>query len=603
MVEIHGLTNTTGALTLDFGDCYAGNISYRQLTFYNISDRIPLDISLASDQPESGEITFEHFFDKSGVVDTSNPSTSSLTNEMGDSSSTSTQNPSDSLTRAGSSSDSLITPGTQGVGNNVSEGREENLIIGTRRNPSSGATETDSGAMTTIDELMMTAGSSRTIRVRYCPQPDLSKPGRLSTRNMRLFLSVRETLKNNLPTPFFSSPSLNFKERRKNIKVTSKVCLSLIEVANDEINLGDCNIGSWKSAAVALANNSDLPAYVAVRYESKVISFQVKKEEVVVIPPKQMQEFMFDFVPRKTNPDYRKQVTFANLRNPNNDQFAEIRAINVDQHGVMLHSLFYHLITPFSRNYINFDNVIVNSPVVRVFVINNTSITSELELQLKSTLPDEIKLYTPSTTLQHKAISRNSDNRHELLLQSLEESNKNKTNRDQQSILRRVVGDSYLDLAGLSPKVSGKKRSSFQGETLRGSPVVTPASALLSNDSETRYDENHLFSLAQSFENSSSAANQLFVETEEEQKQIAAQVKRLKGVAEAIRENLLIPAERVHLEKNGKCSIFVVFTASEAKRPWLEGKLKKIEAKVLIQLVEYDRELLQQQKVQTKKGG
>lgn len=101
---------------------------------------------------------------------------------------------------------------------------------------------------------------------------------------------------------------------------------------------------------------------------------------------------MFDFLPRRINPDYRKQITFSNLKNNHNDQFLDILANNVDEQRVRFHSQFYHVETPFSMPCIDFDNVMLNSPTVRTFTIRNIN-TTPLRLLISSSLPDEVTLY------------------------------------------------------------------------------------------------------------------------------------------------------------------------------------------------------------------
>ena len=57
-----------------------------------------------------------------------------------------------------------------------------------------------------------------------------------------------------------------------------------------------------QSAVVELVNLSDLPAKVALNYQSKVVTFRQRQ---ITIPPRQSADLKVDFVPRKINPDYR----------------------------------------------------------------------------------------------------------------------------------------------------------------------------------------------------------------------------------------------------------------------------------------------------------
>lgn len=63
----------------------------------------------------------------------------------------------------------------------------------------------------------------------------------------------------------------------------------------------------------------------------------------------------------------------------------------MDQQRLSVHSLFYRIVTPYSRNYLDFDSVIVNSPMVRTFTIKNI-IKQTLALKLTTALPDEVKV-------------------------------------------------------------------------------------------------------------------------------------------------------------------------------------------------------------------
>lgn len=57
-----------------------------------------------------------------------------------------------------------------------------------------------------------------------------------------------------------------------------------------------------QSAVVEVLNLSDLPAKVALKYQSKVVTF---RQSYALIAPRQSADLKMDFVPRKINPDYR----------------------------------------------------------------------------------------------------------------------------------------------------------------------------------------------------------------------------------------------------------------------------------------------------------
>ena len=92
-----------------------------------------------------------------------------------------------------------------------------------------------------------------------------------------------------------------------------------------------------------MRNLSELPAVVSISFNSKVLSLAVP-QRVVTIAPRQAHELRFDFVPRRVNPAYRKQVTITNLKNEGDEHLVEFVANNVDRHNISFHSLFYTLV-------------------------------------------------------------------------------------------------------------------------------------------------------------------------------------------------------------------------------------------------------------------
>jgi hypothetical protein len=102
------------------------------------------------------------------------------------------------------------------------------------------------------------------------------------------------------------------------------------------------------------------------------------------------------------NIEYRKQLQIVNTLNRDNDLEISVRATNIDKHRVTFHSLFYRILTPTSTNFLDFGSVLLNSPAIRTFIIDNIS-NNSLLLEISSSLPDEIKIYTKA-----KDVSRSS---------------------------------------------------------------------------------------------------------------------------------------------------------------------------------------------------
>lgn len=167
----------------------------------------------------------------------------------------------------------------------------------------------------------------------------------------------------------------------KMIRCQARVCTSIIRLARTEINMGDCNVGQQKvwmryllywfltygflvqTAVVEVVNLSDLPAPITLELDSKVISFKKKN---INVPPRQSYEFEMYFIARRINPDYRKEIKIVNTMNAENHLILEVRANNIDQHRITLHSQFYKLLNVSGTNQIMFDTCIINCPKVRI---------------------------------------------------------------------------------------------------------------------------------------------------------------------------------------------------------------------------------------------
>ncbi|KAF2076702.1 hypothetical protein CYY_002015 [Polysphondylium violaceum] len=413
---------------IEFGDCYTDVATYQKFTIKNISED-PVDINFSSDLNDD-EFTF-HFHEED--VDL--------------------------------------------------KALERGLMIGEHRSSEyeeKPHTHQDSSSVIDIkeqiEELTINPGSERIIQVRYCPKTLFpladSKNYRLTPKNFRIMLKYGKSLLKNAIT----------KQKNKTIKVASRVCLSAVKVPT-EINLGDCTVGNLRTKNIHLHNLSDLPAALQVRYQSKVISLTPLSFN---IPPKQSYDLQLDFLPRKNNPDYRKQITFVNVKSPTNDQqFLEIRANNLDEHSVNVHSKYYHLEMPLNRNNIDFGEVIVNCSSVRTFNIKNIS-KGTLELKLSTSLPDEIKLYqecdnpvargtsglngSSSSTIHpdSKSQSAKQNSLQEYISKFFE-------GEEIDSIAKNNANSQYLDLA-LIPKTKKDKNDKAAGSSTGTGEKETPTS-------------------------------------------------------------------------------------------------------------------------------
>eukprot|EP01133_Synstelium_polycarpum_P011912 gene11912-13878_t len=333
------LLQVGSATSFDMGDCYSDMPNYGTFTIKNISEE-SVDINLGCDL-EAEQVSF-HLHDAD----------------------------SEAAAKA-----------------RAAKSKKETPAIGEHRGDAPPDTPADTTGSTaeSIEELSLNPGAERTIQIRYCPKPAFAptdpKAFHLTPRSFRLLLRYGG-----------SALLKNARHKNKTVKVSSRVCTSAISIPA-ELDLGDCTVGMPISRTIHVQNLSELATTVSLRFQSKVIGFKTTQ---VHLPAKQTVDLHMDFLPRKNNPEYRKQITLINANNSHNDQYLEVRANNADEASVSVHAKYYHLETPFSRNYIDFDEVIVNCPSLRTFSVKNTS-KAPLTLALSTSLPDEIKVYRENT--------------------------------------------------------------------------------------------------------------------------------------------------------------------------------------------------------------
>lgn len=258
-----------------------------------------------------------------------------------------------------------------------------------------------------IEELIIRPGTERIIDVCYKPGRDQItsdfRACKLARQSFRLFLS------------HWTSGKQHEKEK-STIQCVARSCTSAIEISPATIQFGDTDVGTLKSSSIHIRNCSDLPAVVELRYISKVLS-SIRGE--LVIPAKQSLEVKVDIYPRKVNTDYRKEICIANVLNPENDQVIVVHSTNIDQRRITFHSLFYHILTPQSTHFIDFGTAVMNSPVVRTFIIDNIS-AGDLTLDITSSLPSQMLVYKIADLNDTQVNTARVTERKERLLETIE---------------------------------------------------------------------------------------------------------------------------------------------------------------------------------------
>ena len=152
--------------------------------------------------------------------------------------------------------------------------------------------------MRRIEELSIAPGRERAVYVSFCPAPikvdtdDAAQGTKLTRRLFRIDLSAHSVKRQR-------------ELHARCVQCRARVCTSLLLITPTVYNLGDCDIQTHKVATTVVRNLSDLPAVLSISMKSKVLS---TAETRITVPPRQSTDLKFDFVPRRVNPAYRKQV-------------------------------------------------------------------------------------------------------------------------------------------------------------------------------------------------------------------------------------------------------------------------------------------------------
>ncbi|KAG2222140.1 hypothetical protein INT45_007576 [Circinella minor] len=254
-------------------------------------------------------------------------------------------------------------------------------LIELSRDRASTPTLNSGGSYTRIEDLVLRPGKERVIQVSYRPRKDSSindfNAGQLIRRNFRIVLEYGCDRSGAEP------------KERKAIQCKTRTCTSFVEAIPKSINFGDTDVGTLKSLPINIFNRSDIIARVELQFSSKVLNC-LRGE--IVIQPRSYVELKLDLYPRKVNPEYRKQITLVNYLNRDNDQIIEVQSTNIDKNRVTFHSLFYRILTTTGANFLDFGSIVLNSPSIRTFTVENIR-SAPLTLEVTTSLPDDITVF------------------------------------------------------------------------------------------------------------------------------------------------------------------------------------------------------------------
>ncbi|TPX41332.1 hypothetical protein SeLEV6574_g06148 [Synchytrium endobioticum] len=622
--------------SLDFGECLAGTWHKQEMVLRNISET-NLDVVFSSDYADViFRLKVDDDINQQQESDTeSQPLLTSISRALQIDDNDDDESESDA-------SPPSSPPVVEAVQPSVGSSRRSSLdvleilqtpIVSTQNDDISHNIED----LTSIEEIILKPGTARIIEVLYRPEKEVStadsRGGRLSRKSFKIFLSYT-ALGSQLP-------------EKKTIQCKAKSCTSLIDISPREVNFGDTDVGTLKSAPLVIANLSDLACKIELRFISKVLNTY---RDEIVIPPKQSVEVKIDIYPRKVNPDYSKQITIVNLTNRDNDQTVQVRSNNIDKNRVTFHSLFYRILTPKNTNYFDFGGLVLNSPGVRTFTIDNVS-TKRLVIDLSTSMPEEMLLYVRSEELldeSGKGRDSESIQRREKLLDmsnrkidntsegsSTAGSNgnigkgdtstaasatrlKSQMPSERQEATERTL---YLDLATVSERRSPRRRIAS-----RPSTTTTPYRNVsrdrqhvgATNDASTTDTEDppsgvgkthtgHVQSAAESLtrmptsklinalEATTGISPPLFPKASDEEKYVRAEILLYSELGLSVSEKRLLPAKRVVIPAQSQLMLIMVLTPAGHHKPTVQSKPRKFDGRIYMKLVEFDKSIRQPQ--------
>ena len=157
------------------------------------------------------------------------------------------------------------------------------------------------------------------------------------------------------------------------IALSFKSCLSRIGVSPESLyELGMCNVGEQRTLVLEVTNLSELPALVYPVVRSEVLELAEQQDEVR-IPPLSTRQVRVHYLPRVEQGEYWDRVALLNAYNEGDNKVVAVKARNVDTEQVLLHSLFYKLVTYNSMRQLQvaFERGLINMPNLRVFSMKN----------------------------------------------------------------------------------------------------------------------------------------------------------------------------------------------------------------------------------------
>jgi hypothetical protein len=149
----------------------------------------------------------------------------------------------------------------------------------------------------------------------------------------------------------------------KRLKVTARVCTSIVSLSSTQLDFGECHVGSLKQLSLTVHNLSHLPAEIEVKLPPKA----VRADTFMTVNPLQKVSMNIGLLSHAIDAEYHSQLILVNRNNPRNEHIIDIRANIIGDHGVSLHSRFYNISASkrSTSNCIQFGSMVAQSAKAR----------------------------------------------------------------------------------------------------------------------------------------------------------------------------------------------------------------------------------------------
>ncbi|KAI0239639.1 hypothetical protein L0F63_002807 [Massospora cicadina] len=397
----------------------------------------------------------------------------------------------------------------------------------------------------------------------------------------------------------------------------SRSCTSVMDIQPKKLDFDNIDIGMQKTLPVFISNYSELPTQVELKYISKVIS--CPKGPLVVLPKSSIQ-VKINVFPNKVNSEYRKQIVVCNCNNPENFHILEILSNHIDNNRVAFHSLFYKILTASGSNFLDLKTVVVNSPKISNFVIENIS-QADLVLELNTTRPDELFFFKinqhlpdshplkapdafPSAEGDRVVMSLSGVDLRESILETMDDQSRTYKKGSPQPMTQAIQADqpknirhqghskstTYLDLAQRDANDLNRRPPAGTGGSRPPLPTAPSATWTPSPRQDTSFllqqPISHIFARMEEVMAQPLPTFPNIMAEEEYAKQV---IQMRRDLESYVKNKVIIPCRTITVVPGNRFHVIVLFSARGHLLPHIQGIPRTLNAKILIKMVRFGK--------------